>query len=96
VRAEVAASDPAADLAVVRIRKMTAMSYVARLAAGNGEPPPGTIVTSVGIDLGTHLSSWVTQIDGIVRLEMEEGRGARPVLARLLSFFKAMRRAPGP
>jgi S1-C subfamily serine protease len=80
LRAEVAASDRAADLAVVRIRKMTALPYVARLALGDGEPPPGTAVTSVGIDLGTNLSSWVTRIEGVLRLEMEEGLGDRPFL----------------
>ncbi len=55
VAAEVAGSDEAADIAILRVRRLSALLYVARLAASDDEPARGTLVTSVGIDLGTHL-----------------------------------------
>ena len=36
-----------------------------RLAPGVEEPKPGTVVTSVGIDLGEHLSSWLAYVGGV-------------------------------
>jgi S1-C subfamily serine protease len=64
VRAEVAARDADADVAIVRIRGMVALPYVARLAGDEDEPGAGSVVTSVGIDKGDHLSSWSTQVRG--------------------------------
>ncbi|HMB07844.1 MAG TPA: serine protease [Isosphaeraceae bacterium] len=80
VPAEVAATDPPADVAVVRIRGMGALPHVARIAPGDGEPARGTVVTSVGIDGGTHLSSWAAQVVGVVWFEQPGGGAERPFL----------------
>ena len=52
IAAEVAASDDAADVAVVRVRGRPAFPFVARLAAPGDEPKSGAVVTSVGVDGG--------------------------------------------
>ncbi len=57
-----AATDPAADLAILRIEKIVALPYVARLAPGFEDPASDSLVTSIGIDLGTQLSSWTTRL----------------------------------
>ncbi len=58
VRASVLASDAAADLAILRIERIGALPYVARLARDHADPPADSIVTSIGIDLGTNLTGW--------------------------------------
>lgn len=75
VAAEVVAADVAADVAVLRIKDLSPLPYVARLAVQGPEPPRGTVVTSIGIDLGTRLSSWATRIAEVDRFEIE-GTGA--------------------
>ena len=80
VAAEVVATDPAGDLAVVRLRGCPPLPYVARLAPGDEEPARGSVVTSVGIDGGTNLSSWRTEVGGVAWLAMHEGAGDRPFL----------------
>ena len=80
VAAEVAATDPAGDLAVVRLRGCPPLPYVARLAPGDEEPARGSVVTSVGIDEGTKLNSWRTEVGGVVWLAMHEGAAGRPFL----------------
>jgi len=80
VKAEVAATDPDGDLAVVRVRGCPPLPYVARLAPGDEEPTRGSSVTSVGVDEGTKLSSWRTEVGGVVWLEMHEGAAGRPFL----------------
>ena len=62
IAAEVAAIDRAADLAVLRIEGLAALPYVARLAASRRELAVDSTVTSIGIDLGRHLSSWLTPL----------------------------------
>ena len=57
--AEVVAADRAADLAVVRVGHLKRLPYVAGSPPGDDEPARGTVVTSVGIDLGEHLRSWL-------------------------------------
>jgi len=75
--AEVVGADRAADVAVIRVRGLPPLPYVARLASPGGEPRKGSRVTSVGIDLGTQLSSWPTQITRIERFEMQGGGSPR-------------------
>lgn len=75
VPAKVAAADTAADVAVLRIQGLTPLPYIARLAVDGAEPHRGTVVTSIGIDRGTKLSSWSTRIARIDRFEIE-GTGA--------------------
>jgi S1-C subfamily serine protease len=76
--AEVAARDAAADLAVLRIGHMKRLPYVARLAPEAAEPAPGTVVISVGIDLGVHLSSWHARVAEIDRFVLENQTEERP------------------
>src|SRR4051794_9327423 len=70
VAAEKVAADTAADVAVLRIRGIPPLPFVARLAVTTSEPARGTAVTSVGIDQGIHLSSWTSRIAEIDRFEM--------------------------
>lgn len=79
VEAEVAGADEAADIAILRVRRLPALPYVARLAASDDEPARGTLVTSVGIDLGTHLSSWQARVVEVAWFEMDGG-AERPFL----------------
>lgn len=79
LRADVVAIDRAADLAVLRIRGMVALPYVATLAVADADlPRPGATVISVGIDKATKLSSWTTTLRGLIRLDLDDGDGARP------------------
>jgi len=59
---EVAATDPAADVAVVRVRGRPPLPFVAKVAAPGDEPARGASVTSVGIDGGAKLGSWPTRV----------------------------------
>jgi len=80
VTAQLVATDTAADLAVLRIRGLGRMPYVARLAPDNEEPVQGTIVTSVGVDQGARLSGWRTPINEVAWFEIEGSGGERPFL----------------
>jgi S1-C subfamily serine protease len=62
LRASLVAVDRAADIAVLRIDKMAPLPYVARLAAASHDYPKGSTVISVGIDLGTKLTSWTGRL----------------------------------
>ncbi|SIO43833.1 Trypsin-like peptidase domain-containing protein [Singulisphaera sp. GP187] len=86
VPAEVVAADESADVAVLRIKGLRPLPYVARLSVQGAEPPRGTVVTSLGIDKGAHLSSWPTRIAQIDRFEIE-GTGAE-------RFFLITTRSP--
>lgn len=84
VRAEVAASDAAADLAVLRMREHSPLPFVAKLYEGDpGDLRPDTLVTSLGIDLGARLSSWNTKVVETTRLQLEGEEQARPFLVTL-------------
>ncbi|MDX2039511.1 MAG: serine protease [Isosphaeraceae bacterium] len=80
VAARVVARDPAADVALVRIKGMTALPFVARLDLDTPTPERGTAVVSVGIDRGTDLNSWSSQVRGSIQLDMDRGGGNRPFL----------------
>jgi S1-C subfamily serine protease len=80
VMATIAADDADADLAVLSIDKMVALPYVARLPHGKEEPPPDSIVTSIGIDLGKKLTSWNTRLVETVSIELNDSREMRPFL----------------
>ena len=75
--ASLAAADAAADLAVLRIEKLAALPYVARLAPDQGQIAPDSTVTSVGIDLGAKLTSWTTQLVKTVRFELNGSHSER-------------------
>lgn len=80
IAATVAAVDRAADVAVLRMEGFEALPFVASLAAGQGEPGRGTVVTSVGIDGGAELASWTARVVDLARIDMEKGGGDRPFL----------------
>jgi S1-C subfamily serine protease len=80
VQAEIVAQDADADVAILRIRGMVALPYVARLAEGEDEPAPGTAVTSLGIDLATNLSSWSAKVVGVARRDLKHTGQERPFL----------------
>ncbi len=80
INAALAAVDTAADLAIVRIEKMTALPYVARLTHDNDEPPPDSIVTSIGIDLGLKLTHWSSRLVETLTFELNDSGSARPFL----------------
>jgi S1-C subfamily serine protease len=79
-KASVAAVDNAADLAIVRITKMAALPYVARLADEEDEPSPDTTVISIGIDLGSKLTRWDSRLVETVKFELNDSRTVRPFL----------------
>jgi S1-C subfamily serine protease len=80
VRAALLAADTAADLAILRIEKMRALPYVARLARDHTDPPADSIVTSIGIDLGTNLTGWPTRLVETLTFELNGSRDPRPFL----------------
>jgi S1-C subfamily serine protease len=70
VPATVVATDPAADVAVVRITGMVALPHVARFDPGAEEPAPGEVLTSVGIDRTRFLTRWRTTVRGTALIDM--------------------------
>jgi S1-C subfamily serine protease len=78
VPATVGSIDLDRDVALVRIKGMKALPFVARLDPVAGEPGRGEVFTSVGIDRGLHLTSWRTTIEGIALIDMGKGGGKRP------------------
>ncbi|QEH32561.1 hypothetical protein OJF2_10380 [Aquisphaera giovannonii] len=80
VPAEQAAVDPAADVAILRIRDRVALPFVARLAQHDEEPAADVPVTSLGIDLGTKLGSWDSRLVDVLWFELNESHAERPFL----------------
>ena len=77
IDAELAAIDAAADLAILRIEGLADLPYVARLAAPRRLPAIDSIVTSIGIDLGTRLSSWSSRLVEVLWFELNDSRDER-------------------
>jgi S1-C subfamily serine protease len=84
VPATLAASDPGGDVAILLVRGMTALPFVARLDPGAAEPAPGESLTSVGIDRSLHLTRWQAAIKGPASIDIGRGGGPRrfTVIAR--------------
>jgi hypothetical protein len=80
VVAEQAAADIAADVAILRVRDMIALPYVARLSSLDDDRPATDHLSSVGIDLGAKLSSWDTRLVEILWFELNESGSDRPFL----------------
>jgi S1-C subfamily serine protease len=80
VDCSLAATDEAADLAIVRIRKMAALPYVARLAHDEEELLPDAIVVSIGIDQGRKLTRWNSRLLETVRFKLNDNDKSRPFL----------------
>ena len=80
IQAAPAARDLAADVAIVRLEKMIALPYVARLASGAEKPQPRSVVSSLGIDLGRKLSMWRTRLVETTSMELNDSGEIRPFL----------------
>ncbi|WP_435009699.1 S1 family peptidase [Tundrisphaera lichenicola] len=80
LRATIAARDPATDLAVLEIRGQLALPYVAKMARGDFPPAPGTVVTSIGFDLGQKLIGMTTTVRAIEQIDLGKGGGHRRFL----------------
>ena len=80
IQAAPAARDLAADVAIVRLEKMIALPYVARLASGAEKPQPRSVVSSLGIDLGRKLSMWRTRLVETTSIELNDSGEIRPFL----------------
>ena len=81
VPAELACDDPAGDVAIVRVAKMVALPYVAKLSDGDQDAlPADAVLTSVGVDLGTKLSSWKTELVETASFQLNESEVDRPFL----------------
>ncbi len=76
VPAELVDKDVAADVALLRIKGMVALPYVAQLAILT-DPKPGDEVISLGIDHAVKLSSWRTTLRGRAIIDLEKGGGER-------------------
>jgi S1-C subfamily serine protease len=80
VFAEQVAVDNTADVAIIRLSDLVALPYVARLESTALELPSNDELVSVGIDLGTKLSSWNTRLVESIRLALNESGTDRPFL----------------
>jgi S1-C subfamily serine protease len=81
VPAELVGAEPSADVAIVRIRKMVALPYVAKLSEDDQEAlPDDAILTSVGIDMGSKLSSWKTELVETASFQLNDSDVDRPFL----------------
>jgi S1-C subfamily serine protease len=75
--ASLAAADAAADVAILRIEKLGALPYVARLAPDRARLAADSAVTSLGIDLGARLTSWTTQVVKTVPFHLNDSDSER-------------------
>jgi S1-C subfamily serine protease len=75
VPATVAAVDPAADVAVLLIKGMTALPYSSRFDPGATEPARGETFTSVGIDRTLFLTRWSTKVEGWAVMDIGQVQG---------------------
>ncbi len=80
IAAEVVGSDLTADVAVLRVREMVALPYTAKLRPENEELTTNADLTSVGIDLGSKLSSWGTNLVEVLWFELNDSGSDRPFL----------------
>jgi len=78
VPATVAATDPGGDVALLLIRSLNALPFVARFDLEAAEPKRGEVLTSVGVDRGLHLTRWQTTIEGPAVVDIRKGGGAQP------------------
>ncbi|HZW30778.1 MAG TPA: serine protease [Isosphaeraceae bacterium] len=75
--ADLVATDPAADLAILRIARVGPLPYVAHLGLNPPEPAPDSVVTSIGFDLGARLSSWSSWLVEALWFELNESHDER-------------------
>ena len=80
VQGTVATTDDAGDVAIVRLRKLVALPFVATLAVNDQNATPGSVVTSIGIDWGKKLTHWSGRLVETISFKLNESREARPFL----------------
>jgi hypothetical protein len=80
VEAELAASDPSADVAILRLRLGRSLPYVARLGSADDPANLDSPLTSIGIDRGERLTGWRTRLLEYVRFRLIESRADSPFL----------------
>lgn len=82
VPAEVVATDPSADVAIIRVGKMVALPYVARMLDDShpGELKARSPVRSLGIDQGAKLSSWDSTLVETAQIQLDDHDEDRPFL----------------
>ena len=73
VPGRVVASDRGTDVAVVRVRGMVALPFVAKFDPKAEEPARGDIMTSVGIDRALHLTRWQTTVQRSSKIDIKQG-----------------------
>jgi S1-C subfamily serine protease len=93
VSATVVAADTAGDVALVRVRGMTALPHVVRFDPRGDQPAKGEIVTSVGIDRTRFLTRWQTAVEGVAQIDL--GRGGGPRRFTITSRFPEHGRSGG-
>lgn len=79
-RAEQLAEDDSADLAIIRLPRLVALPYVAKLGSDDLDASTADRLTSVGIDLGTKLSGWSTRLVEHVWLALNDSGAERRFL----------------
>ncbi|WP_435021749.1 S1 family peptidase [Tundrisphaera sp. TA3] len=72
--ATVAARDPDADVAILRVPGLPALPYRARIEPGSNPPEPGIVVNSLGYDRGERLLGWTTRFRRTARLRIADER----------------------
>ncbi len=77
VPATIAARDPAADVAILRVKGQLRYPYVARIDRLDA-PEPGSAVTTIGFDRGERLIGFDTRVRAVERIDMNRGGGDRP------------------
>src|SRR5262249_48122092 len=75
--ATVVGSDPASDVALLRVRGMVALPFVAPFDPRADEPAKGEVLTSVGIDRTLFLTRWQTTVLGSAQIDIGQGGGPR-------------------
>lgn len=84
VLAEVVASDPAADVAILSIRGPSPLPFVASLFEGHAdELAPGQLARSLGVDQGSRVASWDTKLVESAQFQLEDGGAPRPYIITL-------------
>src|SRR5207244_2167933 len=73
-------ADAVSDVAILRLRRLPPLPYVARLAVADQKVAPGTAVTSVGVDKGANFSGWNAHVYGVVQLDPKNKGAQRPYL----------------
>ena len=77
VSGTVVASRKNADIAIVRLKGIGLMPYVARMELADREPPRDTVVASVGIVQGNDLTYWESRVWGQALIDFHRGGGER-------------------